>query len=88
MIESFQIIYNCSNLIFDCAKEGYYSLQSDERPTFDVTDKLDKPFFEAFDVMHKKVSSLGGCSRERLLENFLFIFSNHVEFVPFFKDEK
>ena len=88
MIESFQIIYKCSNLIFDCVKEGYYSLHSDERPTFDTTDKLDKPFFEAFDVMHKKISKLSDCSRERLLENFLFIFNNHVEFVPFFEDEK
>ncbi|CAO5682536.1 MAG: hypothetical protein HEEMFOPI_01724 [Holosporales bacterium] len=88
MMESFQIIYNCSNLIFDCVKEGYYSMHSDERPTFDVSDKLDKPFFEAFDVMHEKVSSLCGCSRERLLENFLFILNNHVEFVPFFEDEK
>lgn len=88
MIESFQIIYNCSNLIFDCVKEGYYSLHSEERPTFDVTDKLDKPFFEAFDVMHKKVSPLGQCSRERLLENFLFIYNTHIKFIHFFEDEK
>jgi hypothetical protein len=56
---------------------------------FDVTDKLDKPFFEAFNVMHKKVSSLDCPPRELLLENnFLFIFNNHVEFIPFFEDEK
>jgi hypothetical protein len=84
MIESFQILYNCSNLIFDCVKEECYSLHSDERPTFDVTDKLDKPFFEAFDVMHKKISGLSCCSKERLFENFLFIYNNHVQLVPFF----
>jgi hypothetical protein len=88
MIESFQILYNCSNLIFDCVKEECYSLHSDERPTFDVTDKLDKPFFEAFDVMHEKISGLSCCSKERLFENFLFIYNNHVQFVPFFDDEK
>ena len=88
MTEAFQIIYHSSNLIFDSVKEERYPLCSNERPIFDVTDKLDKPFFEAFDIMKDQVSRLPKCSRKRLLENFFFILDNPVQFVPFFDDEK
>ncbi|CAO5683371.1 MAG: hypothetical protein HEEMFOPI_01958 [Holosporales bacterium] len=82
MVAALRAVFKTCDLILDEEKENIISLCGAPLLIIDVTDKLDEPFFHAFDIMLKNCSlDLKHISIKRLLENILFILDHHVKFV-------
>ena len=67
----FKILVDCTHI--ECTRKN-------GTEKIDVTDKLDKPITESFDLIRDFAVELEECSIQRLLENFYFIYDHHIVF--------
>lgn len=82
MVAALRAVFKTCDLILDEEKENIISLYGAPLLIIDVTDKLDEPFFHAYDIMLKNCSlCLEKISIKRLLENILFMLDYHVKFI-------
>jgi hypothetical protein len=91
MIETFKTFVAAANLKFDYAIEGRFYCGEDgelrDDRIIDVTDKLDDPFFDVYDIILSQCSVFVSCPKARLMDNFCHVFDNFVRFAPFFDFE-
>ncbi|CAO4845458.1 MAG: hypothetical protein FADNKDHG_01356 [Holosporales bacterium] len=82
IVAALRVVFKTCDLVVYEEKENIISLDGTPLSIIDVTDKLDEPFFDAFDIMLKENAlKLSLCSRKRLLENIFFMLNHHVKFV-------
>ncbi|CAO4835699.1 MAG: hypothetical protein FADNKDHG_01586 [Holosporales bacterium] len=91
MIQVFNTLIAASKLHFDYEVERYHYFAEDgtlkRDRVIDVSDKLDAPFFESYEIIIEKCSVFKHCPIDILMDNFCYVYDNFVKFAPFFDFE-